>query len=202
MPCNCKKCDCQDARLCYLVTSRLTALACIFDKVADNVISSTDTSIFDNFYDVGPISTCTYGQTITPIVPTTSLIAPYTLTGPMLDELAKKQEKINFSFILHPSFALNELFIIHSAKGNIPLFGSLKGLEPASFISQHPVNQSITIGICFPSISPTDPSCLTCTAITTAIPYLCSISTDPNDLSNYAALAQNLRYIIALVGCD
>ena len=41
MPCNCRKCDCSDHRLCSVVENRLKALACVFDAVAGGVVVPT-----------------------------------------------------------------------------------------------------------------------------------------------------------------
>jgi len=49
MPCNCRKCDCIDRKICYIVEARLNAMACVFDAVAGGLIGSTDPTAFSGF---------------------------------------------------------------------------------------------------------------------------------------------------------
>lgn len=49
MSCNCRKCNCQDRKLCFIIENRLKAIACILDKVSEKILDNNNSQIFSNF---------------------------------------------------------------------------------------------------------------------------------------------------------
>ncbi len=176
MPCNCKNCDCKDRRYCYLIENRLNALACIFDAVANGIIA-TDQEVF-------AASGANPGF------------------QPIASDVCQ--------FKVGTASPFSEYFLIpgNGATADfIGLFDDLTTYSPADFV---PPSSEIVVSvdatwiqsaaICIPLA--TSGPCVKCTPFVTVASAICDLTSDTTDLSNYAAIAQNLRYVANLYGCN
>lgn len=161
MPCNCRKCDCSDRKACYKIETRLKSLACIFDKVAEGVISQTDAAVFGAFTeDDSPICD---GNT------------------------------------------LNALFSLYPDTGsNVLLYSDISAYPPVSFLPESDITEDdnlLEAPYCIPLPRG---ACQTCNAYLVKVKPICEINSvaDSANLENYAFLAQNLRYIASIFGCQ
>ena len=157
MPCNCRKCDCQDRLLCHVIESRLKSLACVFDHVANGSLAATDLA-FTNFTAVA-----------NPICPkaSTSLSTLFTLIEP-----------------------------------TISLFNDITGEAASNCIPSANIATNaawINTAVCIPTLNG---ACYACSSVAGTNVTLCDITTDSADATNYAAIAQNLRYIASVYGCQ
>lgn len=81
------------------------------------------------------------------------------------------------------------------------LFVDITGVSPSDFIPSVDVLTSVVwvnAGICIPTAVG---ACMACSSMAIGVNPLCEITTESADLANYAAIAQNLRYIAQLYGC-
>jgi hypothetical protein len=196
MPCNCRECDCQDKRFCFLIENRLNTLACIFDKVADGYLQP------DNGYG-DQIGSNAFTEILS------NFLQPFYNYDIALYPACKYRKVTDVS-----EFGINEaaLFDYYKISGNdglgsaeISMFEDLTGFLPSNFI---PSGEVTNIGdkflngvscIPFPSANG---ACYTCKPLPLPVKAICAISSDVSDLSNYSAIAQNLRYAATLFGCE
>lgn len=206
MPCNCRKCDCSNRASCILIENRLKTLACIFDKVADGTISINQRSILS--FDPS-------GQTQNS--PTLELPV---CTNYALPRGGESAQALNFtyenSYILYCGTNPTSYVApgVTFPPGIISVFANDPKLTPADFIPENNVanGQSfLSAVLCLPSVNPQNVYCLTCLPVPICVPAVCAIfgysstsvaSVAFNDLENYAAIAQNLRYASSILGCQ
>lgn len=206
MPCNCRKCDCSNRASCVLIENRLKTLACIFDKVADGTISVNQRSILN--FDVT-------GQNSPNLnIPVCS---NYTLGG-VLPPQSQDPQAYTYenTFILYCGTNLTSYAAPDDtfAPGVVSLFSNDKKLTPANFIPTSDVSNGqnfLSAVLCIPSVNPQNVYCLKCLPVPICVPAICTVGgfstpTAPsiafNDLENYAAIAQNLRYAATILGCQ
>jgi hypothetical protein len=204
MPCNCRKCDCSNRASCILIENRLKTLACIFDKVADGTISVNQRSILN--FD-------TTGQT------QPNLDIPVCSNYTLLNQHPVNNSGNNFTyentFILYcgtnpTSYAAPE----PAPVGTVSLFSNDQKLTPTNFIPQNSVANGqnfLSAVLCLPSVNPQNIYCLTCLPVPICVPAVCAVggysaqqspSVAFNNLENYSAIAQNLRYAASILGCQ
>lgn len=179
MGCSCKQCDCQDKRYCYLIETRLRALACVFDKVGDGTFPISaigEDNPLRNFDEV-LYTVCKFKKLdkINPKDPSSAdlLLNFYTVPGTMEDDKAY-------------------------------VFANLETSYPLDFIPSGSVVQPgdnwLDAVVCIPLSEETSP-CLRCNPIPIKVKAICGVNSDVNDLSNYSAIAQNFRYALDVLGC-
>ena len=172
MPCNCRRCDCADRKACYLVESRLKALACIFDHVADDMIGK-DSSVFVSLTAIegqycGQVGSNSAGSFVNAFV-------------------------MGDTFDGGPASAIS---ILGDLSGLVPLNFLPKADEKLEADSDW-----LLTTLCMPTTVGNTP-CLKCVAINGSAKTICDVTSISADLANYAAIAQNLRYAAALYGCQ
>jgi hypothetical protein len=206
MPCNCRRCDCSNRASCLLIEGRLKTLACIFDKVADGTISVDQRSIL-NFGD----STHTIPSLSTPIC-TNNIFQ----TGNVTQD--QKNYTYENSYILYCGTNPTNYVPSTSAitPGTVSLFSNDQNLTPADFIPQNSVSHGqsfLSAVLCLPAVNPKNVYCLTCLPVPICVRAICTIegcnvspsvssSAALNNLENYGAIAQNLRYAASIIGCQ
>lgn len=201
MGCDCKSCDCYDVALCNLILTRLNYLACIFDNVANSLIAidqasilSINTSDTSLLYAVLPgIGVCTntyalFGFLANPSIESISASA-------IIDEILNPMNTITFA----------ETYNLYCDSTNIGLFTIADSVVPSNFIpfvNVIPGDAFLSVPVCMPTILANKPACLTCSPTQICVNAVCDVNSNATLLTNYSAIAQNLRSVAEMIACN